>query len=334
MNLLNIPESRITSESKDCITYDFNLCVFERDDKVRFEIKGIATSWMDPDDDFTSRIRFENLNRRFIAQHLSKEIEIRNVLDEGIAYLEGERYRKAIECFDEAIYYDDSYAEALLFKSRALFGQGHFIKSLRFYKRAIKANPYLKDVEYHKSLVEKSRDERNSLPKIKFHIFIGDEHFSHRDFTKAIESYDRALECPSKFKEKILYKLLNKKGTAFFNLNKFADALECFKKSLNARKNDYAYFMKGYCEYNLDLALDDSFLMPLDISKYQRLCKALILNEVKMYDDSIKCIDELLICHFAEDKLYFIALTCKLSAMQSLGMDVAGQKDLIDAFLG
>ena len=334
MNLLNIPESRITSESKDCITYDFNLCVFERDDKVRFEINGIATSWMDSDDDFITRIQFENLNRRFLAQHLTKEIEIRNILDEGIGYLEGERYRKAIGCFDEAIYYDESYAEALLLKSRALFGQRHFIKSLRFYNRAIKANPYLKDMEYHKSLVEKSKDERNSLPKIKFHIFIGDEHFSRGDFAKAIESYDRALACPSKFKEKILHKLLSKKGTAFFNLNKFGNALVCFKKSLNARKNDYAYFMKGYCEYNLGMALDDSFLRPLDISKYQRLCRALILNEVKMYGDAIKCIDELLSCHFTEDKLYFIALTCKLSAMQSLGMDVADQKDLIDSFLG
>ena len=334
MNLLNIPKSRIASESDGKITYDFNLTVFKRDAKVKFEIDGIATSWLDFDDEFIKRIQFENLNSHFISRHLAKEFEIKNILDEGTDLLNSEKYQKAIGCFDEAIYYDESYAEALLLKSRALSGQRHFIKSLRFYNRAIKANPYLKDIEYHKSLVEKSKDERNSLPKIKFHIFIGDEHFSRRDFAKAIESYDRALACPSKFKEKILHKLLNKKGTAFFNLNKFADALECFKKSLNARKNDYAYFMKGYCEYNLDLALDDSFLMPLEITKYQRLCRALILNEVKMYGDAIKCIDDLLSCHFAEDKLYFIALTCKLSAMQSLGMDVSDQKDLIDAFLG
>ena len=169
-----------------------------------------------------------------------KEIEIKNILDEGKKYLGSEKYSKAIECFDEAIFYDKNYAEALLFKSHALFGQNHFIKSLRFYKKTLKANAYLKDIEYHKLLLAKSSEERDNFPKIKRHIYNGDEHFARGDFKRAVVSYDKALANPSKFNSKILYKLLNKKGTALFKLKRFDESFECFNESLKVRPSDYA----------------------------------------------------------------------------------------------
>lgn len=329
MTLLNIPQSHITSQSDDKITYDFDLTVFTLDDKVRFAVGGVSTSWMDSNDGFIRRIHFENLNRCFLSNHLRKEIEIKNVLDEGIRYLEAEKYPKAIERFDEAIFYDDKYAEALLLKSHALFGQGHFIKALRYYKRTLKANAYLKDIDYHKLLLARSSEERDNFPKIKLFIYTGDEHFARGDFKKAVESYDKALANPSKFKSKILFKLLNKKGTALFKLQKFDEALECFKNSLVVKWNDYACFMCGFSSYSLGLPLDDSFSGSLKITKDQLLYRALILNEVKRHDDAIRCVDDLLSVHFAADKIYFIALSCKISAMESLCMDVSSEKYLL-----
>ena len=330
MNLLNIPQSHITSQSDDKITYDFDLTVSTLDDKVRFAVGDISTSWMDSNDEFITRIQFENLNRCFISNHLRKEIEIKNLLDDGRKYLEAEKYPKAIERFDEAIYYDKNYAEALLLKSHALFGEGHFIKALRYYKRTLKANAYLKDIDYHKLLLARSSEERDNFPKIKLFIYTGDEHFARCDFKKAIESYDKALANPSRFKSKILFKLLNKKGTALFKLQKFDEALDCFKNSLDVKWNDYACFMCGFSSHSLKLPLDDSFARPLKITKDEQLYQALILNEAKRYDDAIKCVDDLLSVHFVADKIYFIALSCKISSIEALGMDADHEKYLLD----
>ena len=157
MTLLNIPEEHISSESDDKITYDFGLSVFVRDDKLRFCIDDECTSWMGADDRFTERIRFENLNPCFLKRHLGKEIEIKNALDRGVELLGSEKYSKAIELFDEVIYYDSYYGEALFFKSKALFGQKHYVKSLRHYKKAIRADGSLKDVELSKLMNKKGK---------------------------------------------------------------------------------------------------------------------------------------------------------------------------------
>ena len=315
MTLLDIPDQYIKSESDGEIAYDFNLTVFTHLDKVRFEINGTSTSWLDLDDGFITRIQFEKLNKSLIGKHLAKEIEIKNILDKGAGHFKAQKYPKAISCFDEVIYYDDSYGEALLFKSRALFAQNHFVKALRYYKKAMKADAYLKDIEYHRLLLEKANDEREHFPKIKRQIYMGDEYFSGGDFSRAVESYDKALANPSEFKSKILYKLLNKKGCALFEMNVFDKALECFGKSLEVYKSDYAIFMKGYCEYELGMDLDDSFMGDLRITKYQQLLRALILIETGRNEDAIRCLDDLLANHFIEDKLYFMAVESRASAM-------------------
>lgn len=330
MTFLDIPDDLILNKTDDKTEYGFGLTVFAKGDKLRFQIGDESTSWIGFGDGFLKRIRFGMLNRCFLAKHLQKEIEIKNILDSGRGFLERESYLKAIECFDEVIYYDKNYGEALLLKSRALFGQRHFVKALRYYKKAIRADANLKDIDYHKLLLKKSSKERDGFPKIKLQIFTGDEYFSRRNYQMAIENYNRALENPSAFKSKILYKLLNKKATALFHLSRFDEALECFKRSLDLRSNAYAQYMCGFCEHSLGLPLDEGFKRPLDITKSQKLCQALILNESKFHADAIICIDDLLEGHFACDKIHFIALSCKISAMESLGMDVQREIDLLE----
>ena len=330
MTLLNIPEGYITSISDDEIAYDFGLTVFLGPDKVRFDISGTSTAWLSPNDEFIERIQFERLNPCFISEHLAKEIEVKRLLDEGLRHLDAGRYPKAISCFDEAICYDDEYGSALLSKSRALFGQRHFVKALRHYKRALKANGNLADIDYHKSLIRNANDERSAFPKIKMHIYMGDEHFASGDFKGAVESYDKALADPSRFKSKILYKLLNKKATALFEMEVFSEALDCFGKSLEVQKSDYAIYMSGYCRCRMGLDLDDSFLEGLKITKRQRLCRARILIEYRMHEDAIKCIDDLLSVHFTPDELYLKALSSKVFAMDLLGMDVQAEKEILN----
>ena len=179
-------------------------------DKVRFTFNGLSTGWMGLDDPFIKRIDEDNLNRECLNNHITKEIEIKNLLDEAYSHLASEKYPKAIDDFDEVLYYDPDYAEALMGKSHALYCQRHFVKSLRHYKRAIKAEESLEDRDYYKLLLEKSHEERDNFPKLKLNIYAGDELFAKGEFEKAVESYDRALTNPSKFKDKILSKLMNK----------------------------------------------------------------------------------------------------------------------------
>ena len=195
-------------------------------DKVRFTFNGLSTGWMSLDDPFIKRIDEDNLNSEFLGQHITKEIEIRNTLDEANSHLASEKYQKAIDDFDEVLYYDPDYAEALIGKSHALYGQKHFVKSLRHYKKAIKADESLEDRDYYRLLLEKSHEERDTFPKLKLNIYAGDEFFAKGEFEKAVESYDRALANPSRFKDKILSKLLNKKGSALLQLERYADAME------------------------------------------------------------------------------------------------------------
>ena len=298
------------------------------DDNVRFEFEGLSTGWMSKDDSFIERIQTADLNQSFIKEHILKEIEIRNILDDGIRFLKSEKYAKAIECFDEVIFYDENYGMALINKSHALFGQRHFVKALRYYRRAVKASDYLEDIEYQKLLLKKSGEERDNFPKLKKNIYAGDEYFSQGEYEKALESYKKALSNPSKLKEKILFKLLNKKATTHLKLNEFENAMACFNESLNALNNDYACFGRGVCEHRLGLAISECFFYDLKISKKQILVKADILNDIGEYKNALECWDFLLKNHFRCDEMYVKILEGKRTALSNLGL-ATGEVDSI-----
>jgi tetratricopeptide (TPR) repeat protein len=285
MTLLNIPDE-LTCEI--------------RQDKVRFSINGISTNWMDRNDSFTERIDIDNLNPKRLADHLVKEIKIKNTLDEARDYLNKEKYPKAIEKLDEVLYYDPAYGEALMIKSHALFGQKHFVKSLRHYRRAVKTDESLKDNDYYRLLLKSANDERSNFPKLKLNIYAGDEHYSNEEYEKAVESYDKALINPSRFKEKILSKLLNKKGSALLKLGKYDEAYECFKKS----NNDFSHFGQGVCEYNLGLEINEEFKKLLNIDKKYQLKQAVILDDVGFHEESMTICNHLYENHFECDDFY------------------------------
>ena len=292
-------------------------CEFQ-DNHVKFKINDLSTDWMDDDDSFIKRIDNDNLNHDFLINHLVKEIEIKNILDEAIGFLKLEKYFKAIELLDEVLFYDPEYGEALLSKSHALYGQKHFVKSLRYYKRAVRADIDLKDIEYHKLLLNNANNERDNFPKLKLNIYAGDEYYAKGDYEKAIDSYNRALVNPSKFKDKILSKLLNKKATALLKRDDFEDALNCFDESLKVKSNDYAVLGKGICEYNLNLDIDDGFKSRLNVSKKQMLNQALILNELGYFNESLAICDYLAENHFKLDDLYFKLVEVRRYALDNL----------------
>lgn len=285
MTLLNIPDE-LTCEILQ--------------DKVRFSINGISTNWMDRNDSFTERIDIDNLNPNRLADHLVKEIKIKNTLDEARDYLNKEKYSKTIERLDEVLYYDPAYGEALMIKSHALFGQKHFVKSLRHYRRAVKADKSLKDNDYYRLLLKSANDERSNFPKLKLNIYAGDEHFAKGEYEKAVESYDKALINPSRFKEKILSKLLNKKGSALLKLGRYGEAYECFKKS----NNDFSHFGQGLCEYNLGLEINEEFKGLLNIEKKYQLKQAVILDEMGFHEESMTICNHLYENHLKCDDFY------------------------------
>jgi len=299
-----------------------------KDNLVKFEINKVSTNWIDVDDPFVQRILENNLNPLFLTEHLVKEIEIKNTLDEGIRLLNGEKYSKAIGRFDEVLYYDSDYFEALISKSYALRGQRHFVKALRYYRRAVKTDSSLKDIDYHKMLLGEANDERSNFPKLKLNIYAGDEHFAKREFENAVESYDRALANPSKFKDRILSKLLNKKATALVKLEKYDDAYDCFRKS----DGDYALFGQGYCEYNLGVDVNDDFKKLLGVDKNHQLMQAFILNKLGFYREALDICDYLMDNHFKVDDYYHKLLNSRIDALDGLGEDSVEVKKLADTF--
>lgn len=272
--------------------------------RVRLCINGLSTFWIGRDDSFFERIDTDNLNQELRIKHLKKEIQIKNALDDGISLFKSQKYGKAIEKIDDVLFYDPDYAVALLFKSYCLCSQRHFVKALRHYRRAVSADKSLKDLEYYRTLLGKANDERSNFPKLKLNIYAGDEHFANSEYQSAIESYNRALQDSSRFKQKILPKLLNKKATAYLKLNDFKKALECFTDSLDVGKSDYAIFGKGICEYELDLDIDPEFRGCLGISKRQMLKQASVLKNRGYRDDSLRILDFLRENHFKNDELY------------------------------
>lgn len=264
-----------------------------------------------------------SLNKALLTQHLTKEIEIKNTLDEGIALLQSGKYQKAIERFDEVLFYDPEYGEAFLNKSFSLRGQKHFIKALRNYKSAVKCDDALKDVDYHKALLKEANGERDNFPKLKSDIYAGDEHFKKGEYENAIDSYNRALENPSKFKDKILFKLLNKKATAFLKLNYYNEALNYFKDSNDVFNNDYATFGQGCCEHELGFKITDRFKTRLCITKRQMLKQAQILNESGYLAESLSISDFLFKNHFKVDDFYLELLNARKYSMKKLNMDLS-----------
>ena len=299
-----------------------------KNEQIQFSIDGVSTNWMSQNDSFIKRIQIDEINPAFVKKHLAHEIEIKNVLDEGIILLNAEKYLKAIECFDEVLFYDSEYADALINKSYALKGQKHFVKALRLYKRFAKCG--FSDVEYQKSLMKLANGERDNFSKLKRNIYAGDEFFFKNEFDKAIEYYNKALVDSSKFKEKILFKLLNKKATALLKLEKFDESLECFKKSLEVKPNDYAYFGEGCCEYELGIDLNDKFKKVLKTDKRRLLKQAVILNDVELFEEALDICEMLFENHFRVDDFYFKMLNVKIHALKGLNQDVSDVEEIFN----
>lgn len=304
------------------------LVVTHDNGKVRFQFGGMKTNWIDDEDPFIKRIGPENLNRFFLDEHLKKEIEIKNILDEGTIYLNSGKYAKAIGCFDEVLFYDENYIDALMGKSYALHGQKHFVKSLRYYKKA--HNLGFTDKNYYSMLLRKSGDERSGFPPIKRNIYAGDEAADMGEYEKAIEFYDRALKNPSNFKNKILFKLLNKKASALVRLKRFDDAQSVFSASLQVHENDCAYFGEGYCRYMLEEDCEGSLKNAVKIDKRHLLVKACIFNDLGLYRDGLDAYDEFLASHFVIDDDFKAAIMGKIEASDALNMDSGGLRDILD----
>lgn len=301
-----------------------NLAIFEKGDRVKIQFGDLKTNWIGRNDSFLERISPENLNEFFLKSHLQKEIEMKNVLDEGISFLDSKKYAKAIACFDEVLYYDSNYSEALASKSHALCGQGHFVKALRYFKRAD-----VEDDEYYRLLLAESSKERDGFPKIKRNIYAGDEAAFRRDFERAVGFYDRALEDSSRFKDRILFKLLNKKAFALVELGRIGEALASFDVSIRVHENDMAYFGHGYCRHELGLDCVDSLSRARRIDKKFLLKKALILNEIDSFEDALECFDEFLANHFTLDDDFSIALQGKVAALDGLSLDSSHEREAL-----
>lgn len=300
------------------------ITILENEDKVIIQLGDFKTNWISRNDSFLNRISPENLNQFFLAEHLKKEIEIKNILDDGIGFLNSQKYPKAIDCFDDVLYYDSNYSQALVNKSHALYGQGHFVKALRFFKRSD-----VEDNDYYKLLLAESSKERDNFPKIKRNIYAGDEAAYKGEFEKAVDFYERALVDPSKFKDKILFKLLNKKAFVLIELKRFDEALASFDVSLRVHENDLAHFGMGYCQHKLGLDCIDSLNKAIDIDKKYLLIKACILNELKCFEDALKCFDEFLANHFILDDDFILALRGKVTALEGLSLDSSHEKEIL-----
>ena len=312
----------MTENIFDYLTYDY------RDGKVRISVGIVSTNWLAEDDLFLKRLENLKANPFFLDEHLGLEIEMKNILDSGFSQTKPTR---AIELFDKVIYYDENYSEALIGKSYALREEKHFVKSLRYYKKAVRADESLNDKDYYRMLLGEANAERDGFPKLKRNIYAGDEYFSKGEYDKALNSYQKALKDQSRFKDKILFKLLNKTGTVYLKLDDYESAFDCFVQSVEVSENDYAFFGLGVCEYKLGLDVNDNFKRPLRLYKSQKLRQAMILNDLGFFEESLKICDDLFVNHFAVDDFYFKLIHVKMYAMGELGLDISSLEKLLDA---
>ena len=305
-----------------------NLTIRKSDGKVKLSIGNVSTNWLGEDDMFLDRLENINLNPVFLDEHLALEIKVKNILDEAVS---SPKPSRAIELLDRVIYYDESYAEALINKSYALRQQKHFVKALRYYRKAVRADEVFEDVSYFKLILSEANRERDSFPKLKSNIYAGDEYFSKGEYDKALNNYSKALKDQSRFKDKILFKLLNKTGTAYLKLDDYESAFDCFVQSVEVSENDYAFFGLGVCEYKLGLDVNDNFKRQLRLYKSQKLRQAMILNDLGFFEVSLKICDDLFENHFAVDDFYFKLIHVKMYAMGELGLDISSLEKLLDA---
>ena len=304
------------------------LTVDEKGDLIRIGIGDAHTGWISREDSFFKRISDDRLNPFFKIRHLTREIEVKNILDKGIGLLNSQKYVKSISCFDEVLHYDGGYIEALINKSHALFGQAHYVKSLRFYKKAVNSG-YGGDVQYYKLLLKKSGEERENFPKIKRNIYAGDEAVAEGNFDRALVFYKRALVDTSRFKDKILFKLFNKMAFVLIKLHRFDEALASFDESIKADENDLAYFGRGYCKHRLGMDCVDSLRQAQKIDEKCLLEKARIFNELGYYGDALDAFNEFLNNHFALDSSFKSAVCGKIIALDALDLDSSFERGML-----
>lgn len=300
--------------------------VKSKDNLYKLQFESYFTGWLGSDDYFLKRIDSDNLNRVFLKNHLIKEFEVKNKLDSAIVLFQNKSYSKAIKVFDEILFYDPQYLDALIYKSYSLYHQKHFIKALKYFKKAIDVDSVLNNNDFHKKLMKCGQIEKESLPPFKLNIYKGDECFSAKNFKKAVMYYDLTLNGDFKIPEKIRHKLLNKKATALLNLNKYKEALEIFKNS----NSDYNVFSSALCRYNMGLSVSDEFKKPLKITKKQMLHQIMILNKVECFSEAINISNYLLENHFKVDEFYFKLLNAKKYALEKTNNDSCEIENIID----
>ncbi len=314
MNLENIPS---------------DISVIQKDGRVKLVFEDAGTDFIDSDDEFIERISIDKLNPDFLENHLRKEFEIKNKLDEAVR-------SSNIELFDEVLFYDPYYLSALVGKSRVLKSQGHYIKALRTYRKAIR-HGLAADEDYLNDLQKLAIDERDSLPEVKRAIFNGDHAFKKGKYREAVGFYDMALESTDKFRDKVLPKLLNKKGKALLELERYQEALKCFDESSRIANDDSSYFLKGYALYKLSFNAQDlkacetcleriyadnireCFERSKRITKRQLLMKAQISAELGCFDDALSYYGEFLENHFVCDDDCLKALKGREECLENLG---------------
>lgn len=275
------------------------------DGMMKVSLGDVSTRFLKPDDGFFKRIESPHINSDFEVEHLTLEIKIKNLLDEAADLIQAERFSRAIEILDDVLFYDSEYAEALRLKSRALYGEKHYVKALRYYKRAVCSSQDMADDDYQECLLKKSDEEIASFPMIKRNIYAGDECFADGEYQKALINYKKSLLIPSQAREKILFKLYNKIATTHYKLNEFEDALMYFNGSLNSLNNDYAWYGKGICEYEMNVGgACESLSHSVKLTKSQLLKKGNVLNELGCYARALETFDYILENHFKEDKIY------------------------------
>ena len=137
------------------------------------------------------------------------------------------------------------------------------------------------------------------------------------------------MKNPSKFKNKILFKLLNKRGFVLIKLERFKEALATFDESIESHKNDVAIFARGYCKYELGWDCRDDLRMAIEIDKRQLFCKAMIFNKIEDYKDGLNAFNEFLNNHFRMDSSFKSAIEGKAVALENLNMDSAFERQIL-----
>ncbi len=216
------------------------------------------------DSDFFTPRFYENvLSRALKLECHDVSIHLSQII--GFHFFDQKKYEEAVAYLDTAIRQSQINKDTLNL-SKSLLYKSYFANSNKKYKEAVES------LQLGLPLVE-NRDSSLHLT-YQFHISLGDNFMELSDYTKCIGHYQKALSIAEQLNDpSYLARVLNNLGVLYRERRAYANALEYFKKCLEAIENKPESHLSLVASINLGNTFYGLGDYPNAIVQLQKVCR-------------------------------------------------------------